>query len=122
MLNEDLKKQLVEMLKAADPYKIILFGSHAYGVPDENSDVDLLVITEDDFLPRNFTEKNEIYLRVAETITEIEKKVPIDLIVHTKAMNKKFIELGSMFARKIAAHGMILYEKNYRGVAEGGKG
>ncbi|MCI0335688.1 MAG: nucleotidyltransferase domain-containing protein [Planctomycetes bacterium] len=27
-----------------DPEKIILFGSYAYGQPDENSDVDLLVI------------------------------------------------------------------------------
>ncbi len=111
MLNEELKKQLVDMLKTVDPYKIILFGSHVYGVPDENSDVDLLVVTDDDFLPRNFAEKNAIYLRVADTITEIEKKVPIDLIVHTKAMHRRFIELGSMFARKIAANGAILYEK-----------
>ena len=27
-----------------DPDKIILFGSYAYGIPDENSDADFLVI------------------------------------------------------------------------------
>jgi len=29
-----------------DPEKIILYGSFAYGVPDENSDIDLLIIKE----------------------------------------------------------------------------
>ena len=35
---------LVSSLKPSDPYKIILFGSYAYGNPDENSDIDLMVI------------------------------------------------------------------------------
>jgi predicted nucleotidyltransferase len=111
MLTEDLKIQLVERLREIDPYKIILFGSHAYGEPGPESDVDLLVVTEDDFLPLSFAEKNAIYLRVANSITDIEKQMPIDLIVHTKAMHRKFIEMGSMFSRKIAADGKVLYEK-----------
>ena len=49
MLTEDLTRQLVERLKKTDPFKIILFGSHAYGEPGPGSDVDLLVVTEDDF-------------------------------------------------------------------------
>lgn len=76
MLTEDLRVQLVERLKTTGPLKIILFGSHAYGEPGPESDVDLLVVTEDDFLPENFAEKNAIYLRVAGSITEIEKKYP----------------------------------------------
>ncbi|WP_432823897.1 nucleotidyltransferase domain-containing protein [Trichloromonas sp.] len=113
MLNEELKKLLVARLKAIDPYKIILFGSHAYGNPGPDSDVDLLVVTEDDFLPRNFAEKNEIYLRVANLIIDIEKNIPIDLIVHTKAMHRKFVEMGSMFSKKIAVDGTVLYEKTH---------
>ena len=113
MLNENLKIQLIERLKKINPYKIILFGSYAYGTPGKDSDVDLLVVTDDDFVPRNFAEKNEIYLRVANMITEIEKQVPIDLIVHTKAMHQKFIRLGSMFARKITSSGAVLYEKTF---------
>jgi len=113
MLTEDLKTQLVEKLKEIDPYRIILFGSHAYGEPGPDSDVDLLVVTDDEVIPKNFAEKNAIYLRVAGSIAEIEKKVPIDLIVHTRAMHRKFFELGSMFSRKIAAEGKILYEKTH---------
>lgn len=111
MLTEDLTRQLIEKLKTTDPCKIILFGSHAYGKPNPESDVDLLVVTEDDFIPKDFSEKNAIYLRVSNSITEIEKMIPIDLIVHTKAMHRKFIQLRSMFSRKIVADGKVLYEK-----------
>lgn len=111
MLTDDLTRQLIESLKKTDPSKIILFGSHAYGEPGPESDVDLLVVTEDDFFPKNFAEKNAIYLRVSNSITELEKKIPIDLIVHTKAMHRKFIELRGMFSRKIVADGKVLYEK-----------
>jgi len=50
----------------------MLFGSYAYGVSNEDSDVDLLVVTNDDFIPQNFAEKNEAYLKVSNTLTEIE--------------------------------------------------
>ena len=31
--------------------KIILFGSYAYGDPTDESDLDILVVTGDDFIP-----------------------------------------------------------------------
>jgi predicted nucleotidyltransferase len=113
MLTEELTRQLVDRLKKTDPCKIILFGSHAYGEPGPESDIDLLVVTEDDFLPNSFAEKNAIFLRVSNSITDIEKRIPIDLIVHTKAMHRKFIEMRSMFSRKIIADGKVLYEKDH---------
>ena len=96
-----------------DPYKIIIFGSHAYGGPGPESDVDLLVVTEDDFLPKCFSEKNAIYLKISNSITEIEKRIPVDLIVHTKAMHRKFLEMDSLFSRKVQSDGKVLYEKTH---------
>jgi len=112
MLTEELKEQIIDRIKRTRPEKIILFGSHAYGVPGKDSDIDLLVVTSDDFIPQNFSEKNAIYLSVSDTLTEIEKKFPIDLIVHTKEMFRRFVEIDSMFARKIIASGAVLYEKS----------
>ncbi len=43
---EVLKPQIVEKLKPLNPKKIILFGSYAYGIPTDNSDLDLCIITE----------------------------------------------------------------------------
>ncbi|HEY5590924.1 MAG TPA: nucleotidyltransferase domain-containing protein [Paludibacter sp.] len=103
---------LVEKLKSTQPEKIILFGSYAYGSPNENSDLDILVVTSDDIIPSSFSEKSQIYLRISKSISEIKTKFPIDLIVHTKAMHQKFIELNSLFARELLTKGKVLYERN----------
>lgn len=120
-LDENLKNQIVERLKTLNPEKVILFGSYAYGQPHLDSDIDLLVVTDDDFLPRSFREKNSIYLRVSNAITDIEKRTPIDLIVHTKPMHKKFIEHGSMFSKNIITEGIALYERADEGMAKSGE-
>ncbi|HAZ03450.1 MAG: DNA polymerase subunit beta [Bacteroidetes bacterium GWF2_42_66] len=103
---------LVESLKSTQPEKIILFGSYAYGNPNEDSDLDILVVTGDNYIPASFSEKSKIYLRIACAVSDIKKKFPIDLIVHTKEMHKKFIEINSLFARELLTKGKVLYEKN----------
>jgi hypothetical protein len=49
---EAIKKEIVEQLKPLDPEKVILFGSYAYGQPTEESDIDLYIVTKDDFIPQ----------------------------------------------------------------------
>ena len=44
---EVLKQEIIERLKPLDPEKIILFGSYAYGAPNEDSDVDLFLVKDD---------------------------------------------------------------------------
>ena len=45
MINiEKVKSQIVKALMPLKPDKIILFGSYAYGTPNENSDIDLFLI------------------------------------------------------------------------------
>lgn len=94
------------------PEKIILFGSYAYGDPTANSDIDILVVTSDNVIPASFSEKSTIYLRISKAISEIKKEFPVDLIVHTKPMHQKFIEIDSLFARELLLKGKVLYEKN----------
>ena len=102
---------IVSKLLTTQPEKIILFGSYAYGEPDPNSDLDILVVTGDEMIPASFTEKSKIYLRISKAISEIKKEFPVDLIVHTKPMHQKFIEIDSLFAREINSKGKVLYEK-----------
>ncbi|WOE69049.1 nucleotidyltransferase domain-containing protein [Hydrogenimonas thermophila] len=45
---EKLKEEIVERLKPLNPDKIILFGSYAYGEPNEDSDIDLFLIKDED--------------------------------------------------------------------------
>ncbi len=44
---EKLKPLIIKKLKPLNPNKIILFGSFAYGTPNEDSDIDLFLIKDD---------------------------------------------------------------------------
>ncbi len=43
---EEIKPKIIEKLKILNPDKIILFGSYAYGIPTEESDIDLFLIKD----------------------------------------------------------------------------
>ena len=43
---ENIPKIVRMIIKEYQPYKVILFGSYASGVPTRDSDVDLLIVTE----------------------------------------------------------------------------
>jgi len=58
-------------------------------------------VIKDDFIPQSWLEKSDVHLKVARMISSIREKMPVDIIVHTKAMHQKFVEMDSMFCRKI---------------------
>jgi predicted nucleotidyltransferase len=105
---EEIKPKIIDSLKPLKPNKIILFGSYAYGTPNEDSDLDLYIVTNDEFMPKNFNEKMGIKLKVSKALEEITKVIDLDIITHTKAMHKKFLEMDSMFSRKIFRDGKVL--------------
>ncbi len=101
---KDLCRQIVENF---NPQKIILFGSHACGVPNENSDVDLLVIMP--YKGRNSQKSIEIR-------TKIQTTVPLDLLVRTAEQVQTRIEMEDFFMRDIVSEGKVLYEADYAGM------
>lgn len=107
-LSPIIKKEILKRLKPINPEKIILFGSYAYGKPNEDSDIDLYVVTNDDFIPQSWKESNSIYLSVSQQLRELRDKISIDLIVHTKQMHKKLIQLDSNFYRNAIQKGIEL--------------
>ncbi len=103
---------IVSRLKNLGIQKIILFGSLTSGDVHLDSDIDLIVVTNDDHLPKSYKEKSEVYLKVSSALTDITRKIPIDLIVYTKPMYNKFNELGSLFSKEISQKGIVLYESD----------
>ena len=110
--------QILERLKTIDPYLILLFGSYAYGQPNEDSDIDILVVTNDDFMPQTHKELSDYRYNISKLVMDIEEKFPVDLIIFTKPMFKRFIELGSSFSKEILTKGIKLYERNNQRMAE----
>jgi len=84
-----------------NPYKIILFGSYAYGKPTADSDVDMLVIMP--FEGKSAYKATEILLAT-------DPRFPIDLLVRTPEQIKTRVELGDFFLREITNKGKVLYE------------
>jgi predicted nucleotidyltransferase len=109
---------IVNRLKIIGIHKIILFGSLASDDVHLDSDIDLIVVTNDDHLPKSYKEKSDIYLEVSNLLTDIKRTIPIDLIVYTKPMYERFIELGSLFSKEISLKGTVLYEADHKRVAQ----
>ena len=101
---------LLNRLQQLDLFRVILFGSYASGTPVAGSDIDLLVVLDSDDYPETYREKSELYLQVSRIIRDIRQQIPVDLIVQTRAMYEKFVEMDSLFAREIREKGKVLYE------------
>ncbi|MDQ3181236.1 MAG: nucleotidyltransferase domain-containing protein [Acidobacteriota bacterium] len=101
---KNLCRQIVE---GFNPQKIILFGSYAYGKPNADSDIDLLVIMP--FEGRDSQKAIEI-------ISNIKTKLPLDLLVRTSEQVKQRIEMEDFFMRDIIFKGKVLYETNNSGM------
>ena len=87
-----------------DPEKIILFGSHARGSVEPDSDVDLLVVMNN----AGKTKRNrEIEIRLALR----GLGVPKDVIVVTPQEFKKYRNLVGTIVRPASREGKILYDR-----------
>jgi predicted nucleotidyltransferase len=108
---------ITDTLKDQGVEKIILFGSYAYGEPTEDSDLDIIVVTNDNFLPATNREKMELHHKYNLLIRKFRKVIPIDMLVYTKLMYQKVQESGNLFTREINQKGKILYEAADKGMA-----
>jgi predicted nucleotidyltransferase len=94
------------------PDKIILFGSYAYGTPNEDSDVDLLVV-----MPAADQHAQAVRIRY-----RLSAPFPLDLIVRTPYQMKWRLEEGELFTTTIVTQGKVLYEKSDKRVGKKGRG
>jgi predicted nucleotidyltransferase len=112
MTRNDIISQINNCLQHLNVSKVILFGSYAKGTQSDDSDIDLLVVTNDNFIFESFAQKMEIKLKIATALNPLRKYSDIDLIVHTKPMYEKFIQLNSSFKKEIFNSGTVIYEAN----------
>lgn len=112
MTKADIISEIILSLQPLNVHKVILFGSYAKGTQSADSDIDLLVVTNDTFVFESFTQKMQIKLKIANALNPLRKFADIDLIVHTIPMYEKFIQLNSSFKKEIFNSGTLIYEAN----------
>ena len=112
MTKNEIISQINHSLEHLNVNKVILFGSYAKGTQSDESDIDLLVVTNDSFVFDSFAQKMEAKLKISNALNSLREFADIDLIVHTKPMYDHFIELNSGFKNEILSTGSIIYEAN----------
>jgi len=102
---------LVFKLKSSDPYKIILFGSYAKGDQNENSDIDLMVILDNNHVSKTYQERLNKKISVKNLVLEINRKIPLDILVYSREELNIIKKHGNYFIDEIEKTGKIIYEK-----------
>ena len=87
-----------DVAKRFQPEKIILFGSHAYGTPHADSDVDMLVV---------MAGRNQLDMD-CKIDREIEAQFPLDLIVRKPERLAQYLEAKDPFHTEIVERGIEL--------------
>jgi predicted nucleotidyltransferase len=99
------RQQILKLSEAIanefQPEKIILFGSYAYGNPQDDSDVDMLVI-----LPYKGSNLQKSW----EILNKIQPQFAIDLIVRSNAEVEQRLAWNDFFLREIMEKGKVIYE------------
>lgn len=87
------------------PVKLVLFGSQAYGQPDEHSDVDLLVVRDD------IASEKQGVLEILKAFREVRAPRPPFTIVcrRPETLARDQNHEGSI-NHEIISHGLLLYD------------
>ncbi len=99
---EEILAACDDIVREFAPLQIILYGSYAYGIPTENSDVDLLVV-----MP---VEKSEVRDREVEIKKLIPSRFNIDLLVRSPEYIAYRLSYNDWFLREVTEKGQVLYE------------
>lgn len=103
-MDTDFINDIAEFIKRRfNPQKVILFGSHAYGNPTTESDIDLLVIMDTPL--KFFRQAALIRLALRE---EFDMSFPMDIIVRDQEEVEKRIKLNDFFIKDIVEKGVPL--------------
>lgn len=87
-LESELKKLASKIKEITPATKIYLFGSYAYGTPNEDSDIDLCILTDEN------KRKLEILREIRRNVGDIN--YPLDILVYktdefNERVNNKYI-------------------------------
>jgi len=100
--NESLTEGIRRIAVALNPEKIYLFGSHAWGIPTSDSDIDLFVIVKESEQPA--------YRRSREAYRSLRGlREPFEVIVRTISEVEKSRTVESSLVKKILEQGKLLY-------------
>jgi predicted nucleotidyltransferase len=101
-MNAEIEQLAGRIARQFDPERIILFGSHADGRADAESDIDLLVVMDHPGRPVEQTLAIRRFL---------DYRKPLDVLVRTPAELRRRLDLGDRFLQQVIEEGIVMYER-----------
>ena len=100
----DVIQDILEKLVASyAPQKVILFGSYAYGEPDEDSDIDLLIVKDTDKRPI------ERWMEVKRLLRDRNRRISVSPLVYTPKELEERLAIKDFFIQEVLEKGKVLY-------------
>ncbi len=85
------------------PQKVILFGSYAYGHPDQDSDIDLLIVKDTD------ERAIDRWMSVKRLVRDPRRDVAVSPLVLTSHELNQRVAIKDRFIEEIMSRGEVLY-------------
>jgi predicted nucleotidyltransferase len=105
-LDESLLNEMTtRLVQTFQPDQVILFGSHAWGTPDEGSDIDLYVI-----VPESSERPVQRARRALACLAGL--RVAKDVLVRTRAEAEKYRQVYASLECQVFEKGRVLYERH----------
>ena len=103
-VGKSLRPAIQKIVRELNPEKIVLFGSYAYGMPNPDSDVDLLVIMQTN---ASLKERSWAVSRLL-----LPRPFPVDILVKTPEEVEKALGAKDFFLEEILTRGQVLYARS----------
>ncbi len=105
ILNQEIAKINEAIKTSINVERIYLFGSYAYGKPNDDSDLDFFIVIPDDGIkPLDAIRQARLAL------IPLNRKAPVDILADFQSRFEERRKLNTL-ERKIANEGVLLYER-----------
>jgi len=98
-----IRNAIVEAIPAETIY---LFGSYAYGTPNEGSDYDFYIV-----IPDGSIKPLEAMQKARRSLIKLNRRTPVDILADYRSRFEDRRQLNTL-ERKIAREGVVLYERS----------
>jgi len=104
-------QHITEVIRQAVPAEqIYLFGSYAYGQPNEDSDYDFFLV-----IPDGMMRPIEARQRAKRSLIPLRLGIPVDVLAATNSDFSDMRDMINSVEKEVAQKGVLLFDKNAMG-------
>lgn len=100
---EKVEEAIRRIVQVSRPQMVIVFGSYVSGTPNWNSDLDVLVVTDD-----TVTNPRQESVRIRQALREIH--MPVDIVVVPRRQWEQFKDTPGLVYREALRTGKVVYD------------